>query len=682
MSPPISFPQTMNPPTDRFIELATRPLCDNAEMKLAAEVELRRRIQSEDTENVNNAIHVLDNANSHPEQKWWFRTLLLLMAVATTCSLVQTVKQYRSITSISFLATHGSISPVLAASQVEEITPQQELILFGAKGAISESSRWKPLWDSDSRNLVYFTNYASAHIVEKKKPSPELIAESLRLDPDNGWLPALSATSDAKEIVSTAKSNLKNDRRVARRWQIHDSKRLTASLEAFHQAINKPRFESYQDSLLIQRTSLLKPRIDFASQFPAFFLGMFHNYPSLHLKKANDLLAAGAQNCAEIGDVDGFRRIISDWETLQSSLTRNGVSLVDVLVAKAVLNIPSANFRDAAQQLGLRPETDRFTRINSAFHDGVEMKKRNLPRPKQVKTAVSHGSIIAGTTIPMMGSQVKSPPPITEEDLKPGRLADHALFERACSIAAWILLGSAAGLAGLHRFRHGILNHRLAARLSLLGTPIDWILLISGGILLPLICYFLVTRYTPLSFRDWSLRWTVFMVPSLQVGAFVTSMLVLPVVIARWRLGTRAGFLGLQSKRMSLGAFAAICSLTAIPMIGLGHHMRSEWFLIPISLPIAFPLVWLLVGLFKAVFGSNEAALRTEILARWIVPVWITGMLVMALSAPLLYKSEQYWIQRDKLMEITAETHGVSRYEWLVTQQLRKELLEQMEQIR
>lgn len=402
----------------------------------------------------------------------------------------------------------------------------------------------------------------------------------------------------------------------------------------------------------------------------------------IQLKKLSDLWSAGAQECATRGDVDGFRQIISDWNILTKAMAEDGVNMVDQLVAKATFNSPSANFRDAAMKLGLKTEAERFTSINDTFAEAYESKKREIRVRHSPAPFVSHGSLMAGLSLPVVSSQVKSPPPVTEADLKPGRLADHELFERACSIAAWILLGSAAGLAGLHRFRHGALNHRLAARLSLLAAPIDWILLISGGILLPLLCYFLVTRFTPLSFRDWSLRWTVFMVPSLQVGAFVTSMLVLPVVIARWRLGKRAGFIGLQSKRMWLAAFAGICSLIAIPLVGLGHHMRHEWFLIPISLPIAFPLVWLLVGLFKAVFGYNEEAFRNEILARWIQPVWVTGMLVMALSAPLLYKSEQYWIQRDKLMEITAETHGVSRYEWLVTQQLRKELLEMMEQTR
>lgn len=679
MSPPLSFPQTMTPPTDRFIELATRPLCDNAEMKLAAEMELRRRIDPCQNRAIDDAIQALQYAESHPSRKWWLRLLLMITALASVISLIQVAALIRNLGLAWPASPLKTVQSLATPTLVDGASPKQKLVAVGASNLKSASESWKTLWQSEPENPAYFIQYAMSYGWDNDEPSQELLDIAERIDPENGWFPAFIAASEAEKIAT--KGSSKGVRNPAK-WTIRDSGKLAEALDLIHRAAEKPRFESYQEQMMSQRIALVKPRTDFASGMRLYAYSFSFPSPQVQLRKIPDILSAGSHECAASGNAAGYLRIVSDWSILTKRLAQNGTNLTDLLIAKAAYNSPSANFRDAAMKLGLKTEAERFASINDTFTEAYESKKRGNRVRHSPDPFVSHGSLMAGLSLPVVSSQVKSPPPVTEADLKPGRLADHALFERACSIAAWILLGLAAGLAGLHRFRHGTLNHRLATRLSLLVAPIDWILLISGGILLPLLCYFLVTRFTPLSFRDWSLRWTVFMVPSLQVGSFVTSMLVLPVVIARWRLGKRAAFLGLQSKRMWLAAFAGICSLIAIPLVGLGHHMRSEWFLIPISLPIAFPLVWLLVGLFKAVFGYNEAAFRNEILARWILPVWITGMLVMALSTPLLYKSEQYWIQRDKLMEITAETHGVSRYEWLVTQQLRKELLEKMAQAR
>jgi hypothetical protein len=48
----------------------------------------------------------------------------------------------------------------------------------------------------------------------------------------------------------------------------------------------------------------------------------------------------------------------------------------------------------------------------------------------------------------------------------------------------------------------------------------------------------------------------------------------------------------------------------------------------------------------------------------------------MAASMPLYHAAEKRWLAQDRLMEITPEAPALSRYEWMVAQAMRAELLE------
>ncbi len=91
------------------------------------------------------------------------------------------------------------------------------------------------------------------------------------------------------------------------------------------------------------------------------------------------------------------------------------------------------------------------------------------------------------------------------------------------------------------------------------------------------------------------------------------------------------------------------------------------------------PVLWLLVGFFRNILGKPTHTLRRATLARIALPAWICGMLVMIATLPLHDAEEQFWVQRDHLYDVTVEKPAPTRYEWEVTQALRKELLEMME---
>ena len=77
-------------------------------------------------------------------------------------------------------------------------------------------------------------------------------------------------------------------------------------------------------------------------------------------------------------------------------------------------------------------------------------------------------------------------------------------------------------------------------------------------------------------------------------------------------------------------------------------------------------------------FGRPSQTLRRATVSRIVFPAWVAGMLALALLVPFHYAEEQYWIQRDRMGEISTDAPSTSRYEYQVTQILRSEILEML----
>ncbi len=195
---------------------------------------------------------------------------------------------------------------------------------------------------------------------------------------------------------------------------------------------------------------------------------------------------------------------------------------------------------------------------------------------------------------------------------------------------------------------------------------------------LPSLFYFVIYRLTPLGARDWSIAASAFMVPAGQVAAMGFLMIVLPVLVARWRLGKRGAMLGWQQRRAWMGWAAVICGALSLPVFGLSFARgkgNEAVMMIAAALLGILVLAWLVIGI-RAVFSKRPALLRRVTLSRILVPAYALGMLLMAASMPLYHAAEKRWLAQDRLMEITPEAPALSRYEWEVAQAMRTELLE------
>ena len=679
----------MSDATERFLDLATRPLAGNAELHLAAQAELREQLEAHaaaSPQALATAADSLARADRHPRRKHWRTALYLTTMLVFLPLLGHFLWQYYSLTRSPKLLSPTSVlfspRPDPLRRHMEKLNPQQRLLLFGNRNASNDSDCWKPLWDSAPENPAFLVVYAAAYFRDHKELSPEILEAAAKIDPDNGWYPVRVAAATAEGSVTKKPALTTKEREAGKapEWQIVDAARLQEALAQLHQATAKPMLATRQAELLRQRIRLLPPRDDTVSQvlLISYLAGLSTTSTNLH--PLADIMSARARECARNKDAEGFRRIVADWQWLSRHAAEDGLTLIGLLIARSVFESPLATFRDSARELGLGEEARRFAALEERTRS--EKKARQQRRePPPGDLVVERGSLLACLALFTGQSMVAAPPPLAESDLRPGRYADHAVLGRTGAVASCLLLGLCAGFAALHRFRHGPLVRALSARLLALLRPSDWAWILAGGIAVPVLWHLAITRLTSLGARQWSLESSGLVAAWGQLASQLVLTAILPAVIARWRLAKRGAPLGLTTRRQWPGCLAAAAVAAAIPVFGA---MRPAAAPANPDRPIlacvltGAALLWLLVGFSRSLFGWRHHALRRAVLARILLPAWFFGMLVFALSIPLHYAEERHWIQQDRLFEISADAPALSRYEWQVTQELRKELLETM----
>jgi hypothetical protein len=656
----------MHPDARRFIELSTRPLEREPEIR-QAEAELEKAIENSSPQQLAEAADMLSKADSRPHRRKWWIALYLITLVVSLPLLAHTLKQVSRTSEIS-----GLFSPMSQEApkpiSIPHLTDQQKLLLDGDRNAATAADRWRPLWESDPENAAYLAEYASAYFRDHKQLSPEIREAAERLDPDNGWFIALAAAAMAEGTVTRKGPN---DNAV---FTIHDEQRLRETLTMLHQLVRKPRFKSYLTELHRERFALLPPRRDFVSQIPSMAYVASYQVSNIPFRRFADAWAAGAQQCAAKGDVAGFKKIIADWHAFIKINNDNSDAFVNLLITKVMMLGPAKYFRDAAHALKLADEERYFQRL--VDYSKAEKQRRQTSGDAKDNEFRRKSSLFGGLSGPMLARQVQSSPPLTDAELRPGRHADHAFFGRVLTGPAWLLFGLAVVFTAFGRYRHNPLTRRLSLRMLDLLCPSDWILLFLGGLVAPVLWYLFISRLSPLAAREWSVT-VVSLIPVCgQFGSLVASVIILPVTITG-RLLEKRGANFLPSPRFWWpGWLAAAAALAAIPLFGaVPHDTPFSKGLLVLSLVLAgIAVVWILGGLI--VLCRKSRSLGHATLIRMVLPVWVAAMLVMALSLYFHYAEEERWIQQDRIGEITADSPSLSHYEHLVTEVLRREILE------
>ncbi|MGD7653114.1 MAG: hypothetical protein ACQCXQ_07865 [Verrucomicrobiales bacterium] len=678
----------MTSPSDQLIHAATHPFAGETELKFAAEADLRERIDASGASDIaltGTADH-LAKANRRKPRHPWALALYLVAGLAMTASIVQVAIQSQSLRlflqQLNFVTGIGYGSETPADAGFPDLSPAQRLLLFGDESAASGPDRWKPLWESDPDNPAYLAEYAKAYFHEHDELSDEILEAANRIDPDNGWhlsLQAAALVEDAVEKVY-APSHAKRTRPTPV-WKIKDSAQLDECLQLIHLAAQKPVYESHFGPMAENRLPLLPPRTDYLGQFPAIAYMAGQTSTCISYRKLMDALCAGAQQRAASGDRDGFLTLVDDWENLTRRMTSNAATLVHALVAKINFYQPAQNFRDAARQLGLADEAERFEKLYQMALDERTEKERRRNRSVYGVLLEQKGSIFSSLLLAMISNQVESPPPLTAADIRPQRRAEHAFFARFTSWLAALVLTSAAAAPFLLGLGQSKLARHLSGSLVSLLRPIDWLWIAGAGIVLPFGYYFGITRLTELGANEWNMQTTAFIQPACQIGGLLLAVLITPVALASWRLAKRGSAIRLAATRLWRSAalwLAVACAWLSIPVSGAVFLLRGLPVIETTFILLAIPALWLLAAQGFLLFGNTHHTLRRATLARTLTPAWAFAALIFLAMIPCHHFEERQWIRQDKLL---VPSPALTAYEAQVTEILKQELQQRMTEI-
>ena len=651
----------MDDPADTFITQVTLPLAGNEELHLAAVTELRDRLAEPgagDPAALTAATAALAQADAHPRRWRWQTVLGVITGVVSLPLLVAVAVQYLGGLALIKEAMPRSNGRSSLAEWVSKgRSPAERLLLVGADTR-KEDARWRPLWESAPDKPAYLAEYALAVVRTQHELSPEILETANRIDPDNGWFPTLAAAGMAEGVVKKG-TRSGQDKREGKAivWQVVDEPKLREALLQLHRAATLPRFTGYRTELHRERAQLLPPCADFISCWVRLAYAARIETSVVYFRHLGDALAAGAGLCAERQDVEGFRQILDDWRWLTSAVVREGDTLIDQLVARALITAPLANFREAARKLGMTAAAERFTAQEQLERTEQEARERNRTE-FQSPLARQRGSLLAGLTM-LTPSVIKSPPVVTEPELRPGRLADHAVFDRASAVAMWGVLAFGVGL-----MRWGRAAIRaVARRLVTLAQPGDWAWILLGGVVAPVLWHLAITRLTPLSARDWSLGASGFLLPVGQKCALLLLLLIAPLVLSGWRFGKRCAGLGFAVRWPWFGWLAVLAAALALPGLGAVVTGPVWWFQSLAAVLLGWPVCWLLAVMFNFIAGEQRRDLWRATVVRLAVPAWCLGMLLCCLALPLHEAEERYWIRQDTLSAMPMDHPAISSFE-------------------
>jgi hypothetical protein len=678
----------MSDAPDRLMDAALRPLTEHPEQHQAGRM-LLEGMAPQATHPGADAMmarwDAVDTATRRPPLRWMLGAMLVLLSAWGLLVTINEGLFYKRALGWlglgTMLWTPGDSHELIAKG----LSEKNKFLLFGDLSKPAASDRMLALWDSAPDNPAYFAEYAMTYRADHGEYPPEFLATARRLDPANAWFTYHAAADLARNSVKKAKQSYQARKAgETPTWIVLDQAKLNQALALLREASQQKDCVNRQKELVAGRLPLL-PQDNQMSRVLAQCHVSGYIAADITLRYLSEVIAAQAWLLGDAGDAAGFRQLLGDADAfIMACGSMRHPTLVDVLLLKANAGTAIRNLQPAAAQLGMPEAALRLKRIKDRLAQLSEDQKNRRPSDQ----LALRSSLLAGS-IDFMQSLVKSPPALMDDALKPGRMIEHLMFARAGSLALWAVLG--VGLLVLAVFRYCLPAWmlRLAQRMNALLLPIDWAWLTVAGVLLPFGCVTVLLRCTRLGGQDWGIKATGLILPAADFLALALLLLVVPALIARWRLGRRAAALGICSGNQWPGWLAVAAGLAFVPVLGMSAPILREqssfgldwnfaghWLTWRFALLVPL-MLWILCNIVRALAVKFTSQFAAAVVALALIPAYACGMLLSMVSVPVYQAAQTCWERQDPMTEVA--TNGLNRYEGELAEQLLLEVRQALE---
>ncbi len=493
----------------------------------------------------------------------------------------------------------------------------------------------------------------------------------------------LGATVD---LVKDDKNGNYSDYRLT----VHDRFALDQAMADFLAGTRKPVLRRYTADMLYERLTIMGPPQSLIEQIEQKSLASGTLLPDLSAYRSLARASlAYAKLLIQEGHPDEARPFIDAWQPLCVQVTDDSFTLLDILVAGSIADYGRANVVALYHALGDKAAEARTlqvaTTLNAPLTDyKTRFKARStIQDTEQAEMIRQHGGALAAVLLPALGE------PVTEEELRPGRLVEYVLLDQtACGITNLTLLAIifAALLVAL---RWRLFRGNTSAPLLLLPDTKQTLRIVGYGVILPLLVYFLWAKVPVLGGRNISLTMALPFALT-QAGLLTAAIAIVTVTLAARAIRTRCETLEVATPpagpgRWILGGFAVCAGLTLALAQGLlvlfsavtGFACCQGILRLCLGVLDAALGLTACVAFFRYLLGSARFGLYRGTVARSLIPYLALSMvLIAALTNPYLRGTEARLVHIDPLMPPVSRTSaGFSVVESRLVEHLRTEML-------
>ncbi len=567
----------------------------------------------------------------------------------------------------------------LATDGIGGISGRSRLLLFGDHANPDPVARWKKVWDEYPQSAEHYFAYALAYRRANESWPEEMVETGERLDPGNGWFRLTAGMAKLKGTVGEAPiPRISKEERLRARAEgrqivrpepsgkpekvVLDATAMADGLRLIDEALSMPVLEDYRDALKRMCFEATPEPEDFAGHLSGsawYFLRPEGFSPDwLGTRAYHEAISVVCKEAAKRGDVrtveECGRRSFRLAERLSGMRTS---LLLPVLVVKTTLGSNSRTQAEAWSLLGRQEKSMSFRFVAERLKPPGPVSSPGPPDALDEHRA-SGAALKAYKGSPFPGAE-----PVTEEEVRGGRMAERVLYRRfMVHVAAVLFLLVIVGLGALRfvgRKRLGLVPARVAGLLK--AGDWTWIFLAGAGV--PLLVFSLSMGSRWLDSREFGLDRDRF-------HAWLAAACALPVAVAlltfqavAWRLGRRGALLFLGTRGPDPGVWLGGLALLSIPsaIAGAGwipdRSLQEICFWTVVIASVAAPWLWLGALAVIHLAGNPARLLHRAVLIRASLLPPCLAFAWVALQVPPLAAQEKHWAKQMDYEALKEETH-------------------------
>ena len=457
---------------------------------------------------------------------------------------------------------------------------------------------------------------------------------------------------------------------------------------------SRPLFRTCASNMLRRQLEALPPARRIDEQLGRIALAAGVLLPDIaRCRKISRACPLYAKLLIEEDHVDAALPFLNAWQPLSTQLTRDSFTLIEILVAAAVagtaetLSVPileSAGRADLAADMKRRADTIRAP--TQAWRQRWKAVGDDRTAAEEIRM---HASMLQRILMPVLGE------PVSDDDLRPGRMIEHIMLERASLtvfIAIFLLMLLGCGVVFL-RWRS--VRGAASAPLLLLPDLPTLARTIGLSVVVPVAVYFAYTRFTPFSGREFALQYAA--------PRFLLELLLLEVIILHCSISMTSRWIRKRCSELAIDMpassgtepFLALWIPAGLLAVSLGilwrvaHINHDPGHAVAVVLAVVMcAAVGIIVTapfiiLFRLLRGGRQYGLYVGTLARSLMPVFAAVVIVVgAVGHPYLALAETHWLQQERLIS-DSEYPGIgfTALEIRLVSRLRSETLEAMQHV-